>query len=288
MKRLVGVLLVLAYIFALIMSAGHLSEWYSLTLGTLPEWYAVGLAVALEAAAFLLSLVSNSYLRSSIWAKWGAIIALALVWIGNYLSMVRAGQANAISAWEAGLMSLFVPVSTYLVAKVLGELIPEPEPVQAVEHRTLPAEQRAFPTPHQPVPPVPVDKKEEPTPLSTTPRNTPDHEYSPYRETRGPEVRTPVEHPAEHPLPRVVEKRGVNPTPRTLNGESAVVRMVPPRSESTLSEEQTHLRKQEKLKQRLNELLEQGYSIRKAANALGIPSSTAHRWAKEAEEARQR
>ena len=121
MRRLLAGLLVLAYLFALVMSTGHLSEWYRLTLGSLPTWFAVGLAGALEASAFLLSLLSNSLLRGSAWAAWGALVALGLVWVGNFFSMMRAGEA--IPAYEVFLASLFVPVSTYVVAKVLGELL---------------------------------------------------------------------------------------------------------------------------------------------------------------------
>jgi DNA-binding transcriptional ArsR family regulator len=116
-------LLVLAYLFALVMSTGHLSEWYRLTLGTLPTWFAIGLAGALEASAFLLSLLSNSLLRGSAWAAWGSLIALGLVWVGNFFSMMRAGEATGIPTYEVFLASLFVPVSTYVVAKVLGELL---------------------------------------------------------------------------------------------------------------------------------------------------------------------
>jgi len=120
-RRLLAGLLVLAYLFALVMSTGHLSEWYRLTLGTLPTWFAVGLAGALEASAFLLSLLSNSFLRGSAWAAWGSLVALGLVWVGNFFSMLRAGEA--VPAYEVFLASLFVPVSTYVVAKVLGELL---------------------------------------------------------------------------------------------------------------------------------------------------------------------
>jgi len=123
MRRLLASLLVLAYLFALVMSTGHLSEWYRLTLGTLPTWFAVGLAGALEASAFLLSLLSNSLLRGSAWAAWGSLIALGLVWVGNFFSMMRAGEATGIPIYEVFLASLFVPVSTYVVAKVLGELL---------------------------------------------------------------------------------------------------------------------------------------------------------------------
>jgi hypothetical protein len=122
-RNLLTGLLVVAYAFALVMSTGHLSEWYKLTLGELPEWFAVGLAAALEASAFLLSLLSNSLLRGSLWASWGAVVALGLVWVGNYFSMARAGSASGIPGYEVFLSSMFVPVSTYVVAKVLGELL---------------------------------------------------------------------------------------------------------------------------------------------------------------------
>lgn len=124
MIRLLSGLLVVSYVFALIMSAGHLAEWYRLTLGSLPPWFATGLATALEASAFLLSLLSNSILKASRWAAWGAVVALALVWVGNFMSMLRAGAG--IPAYEVFLSSLFVPVSTFVVAKVLGELMQTP------------------------------------------------------------------------------------------------------------------------------------------------------------------
>jgi hypothetical protein len=127
-RNLLAGLLVVAYAFALVMSTGHLSEWYRLTLGNLPTWFAVGLAAALEASAFLLSLLSNSLLRGSLWASWGAVVALGLVWVGNYFSMARAGSASGIPGYEVFLSSMFVPVSTYVVAKVLGELLYEVKP----------------------------------------------------------------------------------------------------------------------------------------------------------------
>jgi len=141
MRRLLASLLVLAYLFALVMSTGHLSEWYRLTLGTLPTWFAIGLAGALEASAFLLSLLSNSLLRGSAWAAWGSLIALGLVWVGNFFSMMRAGEATGIPTYEVFLASLFVPVSTYVVAKVLGELLEKDAkgtPVYAVETEANP------------------------------------------------------------------------------------------------------------------------------------------------------
>lgn len=125
MRRLLAGLLVFAYVFALVMSTGHLSEWYALTLGSLPGWFAVGLAAALELSAFLLSLLSNSLLRGSRWANFGALTALGLVWVGNFFSMSRANAG--VPSYEVLLASLFVPVSTYVVAKVLGELLSLPE-----------------------------------------------------------------------------------------------------------------------------------------------------------------
>jgi hypothetical protein len=127
-RNLLAGLLILAYAFALVMSTGHLSEWYKLTLGELPKWFAVGLAAALEASAFLLSLLSNSLLRGSLWASWGAVVALGLVWVGNYFSMARAGSTSGIPGYEVFLSSMFIPVSTYVVAKVLGELLYEVKP----------------------------------------------------------------------------------------------------------------------------------------------------------------
>jgi hypothetical protein len=143
-RNLLAGLLILAYAFALVMSTGHLAEWYKLTLGELPGWFAVGLAAALESSAFLLSLLSNSLLRGSLWASWGAVVALGLVWVGNYFSMARAGSASGIPGYEVFLSSLFVPVSTYVVAKVLGELLYQakseaeahPEVTRVETHRT--------------------------------------------------------------------------------------------------------------------------------------------------------
>ncbi len=140
-RNLLAGLLVVAYLFALVMSTGHLSEWYRLTLGNLPTWFAIGLAGALEASAFLLSLLSNSLLRGSAWAAWGSLIALGLVWVGNFFSMMRAGEATGIPTYEVFLASLFVPVSTYVVAKVLGELLEKDvktAPVYMVETKVNP------------------------------------------------------------------------------------------------------------------------------------------------------
>jgi len=119
-NALIG-LLILAYLSTLAMSAGHLAQWYALSLGALPPWLAWGLAGSLEFTAFLLSLLSNSLLRGSSWASGGALAALLLVWMGNALSMRRA--APELPTWETLAMSLFVPVGTWVVGKVVGELL---------------------------------------------------------------------------------------------------------------------------------------------------------------------
>lgn len=111
--------LLLAYVAALVVSAGHLAQWYALTSGGLPGWFALGLAVSLELTAFLLSLISNLVPRAR-WAVGGALAALALVWGGNLLAMARV---PGMAGWEVFLQSLFVPVSTLVVGKVIGELL---------------------------------------------------------------------------------------------------------------------------------------------------------------------
>lgn len=111
--------LLLAYVAALVVSAGHLAQWYALTSGGLPGWFALGLAVSLELTAFLLSLISNLVPRAR-WAVGGALGALGLVWGGNLLAMARV---EGLAGWEVFLQSLFVPVSTLVVGKVIGELL---------------------------------------------------------------------------------------------------------------------------------------------------------------------
>lgn len=113
--------ILLGYSATLAVSAGHLAQWYRLTLGDLPSSLGLALAVTLEANAFLLSLLSNYLLKDSAWAKGGALLALFLVWLGNYLSMSRAAQGMA---WpEVFAASLFVPIGTYVMGKVLGEIL---------------------------------------------------------------------------------------------------------------------------------------------------------------------
>ncbi len=115
-------LLLTGYAATLAVSAGHLAQWYALTLGDLPPFLAVALAVTLELNAFLLSLLSNSTLKGSRWAAGGALVALSLVWLGNFRSMERAAGEGVGSA-EIFAMSLFVPVGTYVIGKVVGELL---------------------------------------------------------------------------------------------------------------------------------------------------------------------
>lgn len=125
MKALIAaatILLTLAYLSVLVMSAGHLAEWYRHTLGPLPPSLAWGLAASLEAVAFLLSLVSNVIPKATRWAGPGSLAALALVWAGNYLSMRRVTPGEVMASWEVLLASSFVPVGTYVVGKTIGEL----------------------------------------------------------------------------------------------------------------------------------------------------------------------
>lgn len=123
-------LIVLGYLATLAVSSWHLAEWYALSKGTLPGWLSFALAVTLEANAFILSLLSNSILRTSRWAHFGAVAALSLVWLGNLLSMLRS--APELPLWEVAVSSAFVPIGTYVMAKVMGELLFAPGvPLQA-------------------------------------------------------------------------------------------------------------------------------------------------------------
>jgi hypothetical protein len=121
-SRAMILLLLTGYIATLAVSSGHLAQWYTLTLGDLPPFLAVALAVTLELNAFLLSMLSNSTLKGSRWAGGGSLVALGLVWLGNYRSMERAAEGGVGSA-EILAMSLFVPVGTYVIGKVVGELL---------------------------------------------------------------------------------------------------------------------------------------------------------------------
>jgi len=138
----------LGYVATLAVSAGHLSEWYELTRGALPHFLSYALAITLEMNAFLLSLLSNSILRGSRWATGGALIALSLVWLGNYRSMERAAGGEV--AWlEVFAMSLFVPVGTYVMGKIIGELLTLKQPisVQQTAQADAPVLQEAKPAP---------------------------------------------------------------------------------------------------------------------------------------------
>jgi len=134
--RMLIALLILAYTFALVMSAAHLTQWYSLYNGKLDSRIALGLAVALELVAFLLSITSNALKdQISLWAFWGANSALLLVWFGNAYAMHRAAEGEAL--WVTLVASTFVPITTLVVGKVLGDLftlseraVPLVQPVQ--------------------------------------------------------------------------------------------------------------------------------------------------------------
>lgn len=117
--------ILVGYSATLAVSSGHLAEWYRLTLGPLPPSLALALAVTLEMNAFTLSLLSNYTLRHSSWARTGAIAALGLVWLGNYLSMIRAA-GESMPRLEVLASSLFVPIGTYVMGKVLGEILSQP------------------------------------------------------------------------------------------------------------------------------------------------------------------
>ncbi|GIW31442.1 MAG: hypothetical protein KatS3mg071_1616 [Meiothermus sp.] len=143
-----AIALTLTYLATLVMSAGHLYLWYELSLGSLPRFFAIGLAASLEASAFLLSLTSNVLPGKSRWAGPGALGALLLVWVGNYLSMTRA--APAMPAWEIALSSAFIPIGTLVTGKVVGELLLyalEPQPTPVVE--SAPAPPKALTLPEQ-------------------------------------------------------------------------------------------------------------------------------------------
>lgn len=114
-------LLIFAYLFSLIISTAHLSQVYRLYDGSLSPYVSLGLAVALELTAFLLSLISTS-LRGqvSLWAPVGSTFALGLVWFGNFYAMRLTAPDQPIVI--TGLFSCFVPLSTMLVGKVLGDL----------------------------------------------------------------------------------------------------------------------------------------------------------------------
>lgn len=126
MRNFFALAILVGYSATLAVSSGHLAEWYRLTLGSLPPSLALALAITLEMNAFTLSLLSNYTLRHSSWARTGAIAALGLVWLGNYLSMARAA-GESMPRLEVLASSLFVPIGTYVMGKVLGEILSQSE-----------------------------------------------------------------------------------------------------------------------------------------------------------------
>jgi hypothetical protein len=116
-----SVLLILAYLGALTVSTAHLSQLYALFNAGLPYSVSIGLAVALEAVAFLFSIISTSLgKRAGPWAAWASTSALLLVWAGNGYAMMLA--APKLQWYVVLAASCFVPVCTLFVGKVLGGL----------------------------------------------------------------------------------------------------------------------------------------------------------------------
>jgi len=113
-------MLILTYAFSLIVSTTHLAELYASydrNAGTV----SIGLAVALELSAFLLSITSTALAGLvSKWATGAATFALLLVWFGNGYSMYNSSPDKPL--WVTVLLSCFVPVGTFAVGKVLGSL----------------------------------------------------------------------------------------------------------------------------------------------------------------------
>ncbi|GIW32419.1 MAG: hypothetical protein KatS3mg071_2593 [Meiothermus sp.] len=116
-NSLVG-LLALAYLATLVMSAGHLTKWFDLSLGDLPWYFSIGLAVGLELLAFTLSLASTLEPRLR-WSLAGGLFFLLLVWLGNLLAMARVADAPG---WEVLLQSLFA-LGPLVAGKAIGELL---------------------------------------------------------------------------------------------------------------------------------------------------------------------
>ncbi|PWH11664.1 MAG: transcriptional regulator [Anaerolineae bacterium] len=123
-------LLGLAYLATLVMSAGHLTKWFDLSLGDLPWYFSIGLAVGLELLAFTLSLASTLEPRLR-WSLAGGLFFLLLVWLGNLLAMARVAD---VPGWEVLLQSLFA-LGPLVAGKAIGELLrldplPAPSPLQ--------------------------------------------------------------------------------------------------------------------------------------------------------------
>ena len=113
-------MLILTYAFSLIVSTTHLAELYA-SYDKNAGPVSVGLAVALELSAFLLSITSTALAGLvSKWATGAASFALLLVWFGNGYSMYNSSPDKPL--WVTVLLSCFVPVGTFAVGKVLGSL----------------------------------------------------------------------------------------------------------------------------------------------------------------------
>jgi hypothetical protein len=277
-RNLLAGLLILAYAFALVMSTGHLSEWYKLTLGELPKWFAVGLAAALESSAFLLSLLSNSLLRGSLWASWGAVVALGLVWVGNYFSMARAGSISGIPGYEVFLSSMFVPVSTYVVAKVLGELLYEVKPkAEAHPEVTRVEPYRADKSPVNPVTPGnPVRGYEVKPRVEAETGNPPVHSVN---SEASPITVTPKRkgQPTVNPKPKVSDleakvppSKGEETGAETANVYRAEEAVTAEAEEEGTAEEEVVYNKRGRADEEFLRLLDTPRPTREVAEALGI------------------
>lgn len=143
-NTLIG-LLALAYLTVLVMSAGHLTKWFDLTLGSLPPYFSIGLAVGLELLAFTLSLASTLEPRLR-YAFWGGAFFLLLVWFGNLMAMLRVAEAPG---WEVLAQSLFA-LGPLVAGKAIGELLrldarPAGARVEQTDRRPT-ADRSTFPT----------------------------------------------------------------------------------------------------------------------------------------------
>lgn len=170
--RIFAAAILLGYIATLATSAGHLAEWYMLSRGSLHPALPYALSITLEANAFILSLLSNYTLRHSRWALTGSIIALSLVWLGNYMSMLRA--AEDLMMWEVFAASMFVPVGTYIMGKALGEILTAMnnlEQANSTQPITIRAEAQVS-TPPEDIPPGSTDIEDDILSVLTVPHTT--------------------------------------------------------------------------------------------------------------------
>lgn len=131
-------LLALAYLATLVMSAGHLTKWFDLTLGDLPWYFSIGLAVGLELLAFTLSLASTLEPRLR-WSLGGGMFFLLLVWLGNLLAMGRVAEAGLLEVFAQSLFAL----GPLVAGKAIGELLRLTPPVSS-------------PLSAEPAPPIPT------------------------------------------------------------------------------------------------------------------------------------